>query len=480
MMKGHKSTLAAVLATCVVAMSAVPAWAESSMRIEVEVYKGPLSKEPEVQWAELYGLIREIPETTRTSAGYICHVAISRNLVAGSNSLCGDLLRIGKFPQQLVEDLPAKCERLEDTEERIGCAVIAKLASELKDTHDRAQTLGERMFCTGHALRGGRFVDVAERNAPPVCGTTSELLVPSQTGSVETRRTITAQLLADASGFSSRLRTRAFTWSNTQVGFPAPKYDIRGVVVGYANLLAEYGNQIQARADALLKQLNGTDRRRVPVSVLLRDTSPTQFVHQYERLGATYPNIQVLLESITPSHADYDNLKDRTKGYELLFDDHNWTRINTAYASGAGKTQMAFVKDDIGNWNLKQFDNDASELLQAYTGLATASIGTAANIVKSAMSGGSTAAVDSLLNVANKVAFGSSGTVLPAGLDPTALHQFTSQRLLALKEEASKKESQLSATDKADYRNTVATKVTAILSEHEQMLDTMFKTASMR
>ena len=31
----------------------------ASMRVEVEVYKGPLAKEPEIQWADLVGLLAE-------------------------------------------------------------------------------------------------------------------------------------------------------------------------------------------------------------------------------------------------------------------------------------------------------------------------------------------------------------------------------------------------------------------------------------
>lgn len=36
-----------------------PLHGAASMRVEVEVYKGPLSKEPEIQWGEFTGLIKE-------------------------------------------------------------------------------------------------------------------------------------------------------------------------------------------------------------------------------------------------------------------------------------------------------------------------------------------------------------------------------------------------------------------------------------
>ena len=57
-----------------------------------------------------------------------------------------------------------------------------------------------------------------------------------------------------------------------------------------------------------------------------------------------------------------------------LFADHFWTKINEVHASGQGEVRMALIKDDIGNWNLKSFDNDPEQLLNAYRELTSAGI----------------------------------------------------------------------------------------------------------
>ena len=51
---------------------------------------------------------------------------------------------------------------------------------------------------------------------------------------------------------------------------------------------------------------------------------------------------------------------------ERLVTDTHWSKVNSVFAAGQGNVRMAFIKDDIGNWNLKSFANDPTELVNAY------------------------------------------------------------------------------------------------------------------
>ena len=88
----------------------------------------------------------------------------------------------------------------------------------------------------------------------------------------------------------------------------------------------------------------------------LRDAKPTAFLDAYEWLDAATDG------AATPS-------AQRIEVAKQLFDDDNWAQVNEVYASGVGKTAMAFYRDEIGNWNLKSFDNDPTELTGAYAKL---------------------------------------------------------------------------------------------------------------
>jgi hypothetical protein len=147
-------------------------------------------------------------------------------------------------------------------------------------------------------------------------------------------------------------------------------------MVKVANLSAEFANQFTARANALHLQtgVDGVDRRVLPTGQYLRDSQPTAFLDAYEWHNAATEYI--------------DNSKDRVQVAKRLFADDNWARVNEVYASGSGDVSMAFIRDDIGNWNLKQFSSDASELTAAYTKLGLDLVGKVAGL---AAGGGPTA-----------------------------------------------------------------------------------------
>ena len=61
----RKVALVGLVAVAAVTLSSCARLHTASMRVEVEVYKGPLSKTPQVQWGELDGLLQNIAEYFR-------------------------------------------------------------------------------------------------------------------------------------------------------------------------------------------------------------------------------------------------------------------------------------------------------------------------------------------------------------------------------------------------------------------------------
>ena len=59
----HKLVLPGLVCFLFLSFAACAEWSGGSMRIDVEVYRGPLSQEPEVQWGELVGSVEETMRT---------------------------------------------------------------------------------------------------------------------------------------------------------------------------------------------------------------------------------------------------------------------------------------------------------------------------------------------------------------------------------------------------------------------------------
>jgi len=166
----------------------------------------------------------------------------------------------------------------------------------------------------------------------------------------------------------------------------------------------EFGNQLQARADTLAKQFqgHGRDRQELPLSSHLREAEPTDFVHLYDWLNGSTDALRYKLPEYFATGFWPTGVDDRVKVMNRLFSDHFWSKINTVYASGKGKTGMAFVKDDIGNWSLKNFDNAPGELLDAYMKLGTSLVERAAQLAVSAETGGGTEALKTVSELVKK------------------------------------------------------------------------------
>ena len=247
------------------------------------------------------------------------------------------------------------------------------------------------------------------------------------------------RILIKASNVATQLKAKAFLTAESQASFAFGNLFAPGdrrsriAMTNFANWAAEYGNQIGARADTLLKQMQvvPADRRELPLSVYLRDTEPTDFMNLMVWNRAAAPAIweEMLLN---PIHSlTSEETTDRVRVIETLFADHNWSRINTVYASGQGETSIALIKDDIGNWNLKSFDTDPTELLNAYKGLTLAAVKVATDAVKAAATGGQSAALSSILGTASKLTQGQIGGGAGNDLNIVNLHNRTDAKIVA-------------------------------------------------
>lgn len=367
----------------------------SSMQVDVEVYKGPLSEEPEIQLSQLDGLLDELGSQTEI---------FNRLLEKDKQAL----------RSECSEPLTFDCDELE------------MIFQETKQIADSLKTLRAQ----------GRQC-ITDRTAWSV-----------------------KSYLEGISKFAMRLKAKAFYWAENQVVAPAgdpingPGFlglegrITRGVIVSFANLTSEYANQLGSRADALLKQVagaggtpqTGLPRQYLPTATYLRDTNPTDFLNLYAwdravglaKTEEWFPNPFYALSN--------EETVDRVRGFKRLFSDHYWSKINTVYAGGQGQTSIALIRDDIGNWMLKSFENYPKELVEAYWGLTKAGVEGAAELVAVAASGGSGEAVDQLPKVLATVGRLMAGKVTPpasiaASVDVKRLREQTLIKLQALQTE---------------------------------------------
>ena len=188
---------------------------------------------------------------------------------------------------------------------------------------------------------------------------------------------------------------RASYWASENVATMPGSKRLRIEMANFAQFAKDYGNQLIARSDALMKQVAGAQgvgipRDQLANSVFLRDSSPTAYLNLYRWNDAAV------------SRGDATG---RTRMVEQLVADTYWSNINTVFAAGQGDVSMALVKDDIGNWNLKSFDNSPGELLQAYKNVGLAAVKSA---VVLAGDGSNLDRAENALNFANQIALGST------------------------------------------------------------------------
>ena len=406
----------------------------ASMRIEVEVYKGPLSQDTHTQWGELLGMVREADDALGAIG-----VAYATNVIkAGKIDPC----RPNEFVDAVASGNPAQL-RLQ-IEERNNCArpkqalqrniLVAACWRDkswldhvgLRSQRDWSRRCRELIGILSDQVRlRDRYRNLAAdmcHNAGKPFNQQHPIDCPPGRSTQRRSRDV-VELLTEAAEISTRAHFKAFYRAGSSLG---DERDPLLEMVETVNLYSNLANQIGSRADRLLLQIAGTDRKNLPLSVYLREVEPTDFMDLYEWYGTVSPEGEA---------------EDKIRVMERLFADFNWANINTVYASGQGNVAMAFIKDDIGNWNLKSFENDPTELLKAYTEFTLEAIGKATDLVKAGITGGGTEALEQLgqlndsLSLAGQASSGliGGGDAAAQSLDVERLRQRAVGRLTGLR-----------------------------------------------
>jgi len=377
----------------------------ASMRVDVEVYKGPLAEEPELQWGGLVGHLEAARYALIETDNFTRAVIANKGFQGTSPDKGWPLKRITaksnpddrkktdlKYSDDNDDDF---CQKVKfdnpwyyfkfwtlfgwlDDMDHYDCLILSTLVS---DTEVFIRQI-DSLF-SDPALIEGKAAQVNPKNVQTVVIRVGKL--------------------------SAQLRDQAFRWAIASTSGQSLNFKVRIAAVNAIVAFSEIGNQLKCRVNALAKQIDGStglDRRELAPSVALCDAEPTNFVNLYALYDASAPGL------IAKYFQGIGWVEDRAKIVKDLFSDHYWSRINTVYASGRGKVSMAFIKDDVGNWNLKSFDNDPEELLKAYKDFTVETIQRAVMMVQSVSPGAAAAPAmklaTGLLEKASATAFGST------------------------------------------------------------------------
>lgn len=215
---------------------------------------------------------------------------------------------------------------------------------------------------------------------------------PHQNPVLDTGKAFDAELYR-AARLSEFMRARARYWATEHTATYPDSKRVRISMANFAQFTASYGNRIAASVDAIEKQSKlDLNSNLLPTSVFLRDASPTAYLNLYE-----WNNAAVDQEDSDPT--------ERIRIVESLVNDTYWTEVNSVFAKGQGEFSVALIKDSIGNWNIKNFSNDPSELLDAYKNAGLAVLKTATDLATSNISGS-----EKLFNLSNQLVSGESST----------------------------------------------------------------------
>ncbi|MBU3020838.1 hypothetical protein [Aestuariibacter sp. A3R04] len=426
-----------VLTLIATSLFPVMALAAGSMRIDVEVYDGPLSKTLEVQKAELIGTINltahVLENITRAIQISECRLGCfgtrSEFGTEHPNEMIKQCTAPEKFDSEIdllesVHKSPATVDRLFSTifpekdhnwfslfpirkldppliKKRPGAVdVIEHLEFDFLQPYEYT-TIPTKKEDQPHQIcpqladvklnvlsvlnyiynKDASQIDQGKKNILE-CRKTL-LKSPKDTQSDEGLG-VTEDCLTRIANVGKLLTEGAEHWATTHVAILPSSKRTRIAIARAAVTVAELGNEILARTDAIVRQQRGEAKAELlPTSVFLRESEGTDYLNLFEWLDAT------------PRKSRQWPVQSRTRMIERLINDNNWSKINTAFAQGNGKTSMVFVKDDIGNWNLKNYDNDPSEMLKAYKEVGTNLLTSAAKLAS-----GMTTAEDVIGNLA--------------------------------------------------------------------------------
>jgi hypothetical protein len=429
----------------------------SSMRIEVELYKGPLSKSLPVQEGELVGIIRET-------------AAAMKIWKAGAEKISE--CREGKYvvskqARMGIDDAANATQVVLDANKSVRGAKVAfeaqaKVASGQKTPALKLQAEKDLDKANENARAAEKSLDNAIKRAskflwPDVtdadCGYLQiakdgakflideiNLIVTVKSdaktahlyrfdsrgplGKLDLKSTKNRlglyNITKNAAAVAKELNTRGFLIAFSQIKHAPMNDDIRATVADFTTVAAEFSNQITTRTDVIFKQIaQGQKASKMAMGDYLRDAETTSFLDLYDWYRATHDGGSWDEAPIYGGDVTGLSRTDKVRVGETLFADHYWSKVNQVHANGQGDVGMAFIKDDIGNWNLKSFSNNPAELLKAYTGVGKAIIGAVTELAKGAATGGVSALVadggkslggmEKLLGLGRKIAFGGPG-----------------------------------------------------------------------
>ncbi len=366
----------------------------ATLRVEVEVYKGPLSKEASVQLAELKGIILDSDRAMK--------------ILRGNMNFSRLLIECDRLKEENPENQRNSNRKIVDNAS-VGDSTIGATFMFTFDSKGEKRDQNAWQAC--NSLRQ-LFHDIKE--GVKQCALLNDIFTEepidliNKCGFHTTKKKVGVDLnicmnqLSRISTYGSFLKRRAAYWAAEHVGTNPRSKRLRIETANFAQFAAEYGNQITSRADALLKQAAGAKgiaiaRDQLPNSIYLRDSEPTAYLNLYSWNEAAVSGGKERDRKATPA--------ERIRMFEHLVADNYWSHINTVFAAGQGDVSMALVKDDVGNWNLKSFDNDPTDLLQAYKKIGLAALGAITELTSNA-SGLPNA--KNALNLANQIAVGST------------------------------------------------------------------------
>lgn len=330
--------------------------ASSSIRVEVDVYKGPLSKPVPIQKAELIGIIKDSFTATKQF----------KSLLDNFRSFheCSGMAVKNKKSNNLANK-PLK------ESSSITCEALSSLVRQTTKLNDNLKTLDSNL---------------------------------------DNNTSLDKEILAAAANIAFVMKTQSATTAAAFIPLTSGAERLRVAQAMFSTMTAEFGNLIGSRATTLMIQEYGYDddtnidggisRKNLHLNMYLADSSATKASRLYEWYDAKAPFILEEWKYFIPGYNV--SMVDRIRIYETLYNDTYWSNINTVYASGAGDVGMALIRDDIGNWNLKNFDNDPAELLAAYKDATLAGIKATTKLISSAASGGSSEALHAALSLANQ------------------------------------------------------------------------------
>lgn len=390
-----------------------------AMRVEVDVYKGPLVKEPAIQLGELVALLQEFDRSlflydegllaVREHNDHHGPAIVRRNLppatadgemsAQATSPTVDEQIRSAFSPKAAAEakwspvfqfdrswiDRQNWCKGMKEGEDDTAmtlyryapCIIAAQIHSDVDGLKEHVALLIGGLI-PKQADSNGRVAKTwrQQANCLTVVSNGHSNACDGNDNLISDRRSLIAAL-QEIAWLAGRLQVRAQYWTQAHVAVNPSDRLTRGRIVTFVNLLSQFSGQLSNRADVLLKQLDKdspafdpASAGELPLSVYLRDAELSDALDLYAwNRAAGYATVEDFIYHPIESLSS-EGTTNRVRAAERVFDDQNWQRINEVFASGRGDVNLVLVKDGIGNWTLKTFDSDPAELLSAYTDVA--------------------------------------------------------------------------------------------------------------